>query len=118
LFEDVLARDLVGLYHAGGPRPLSLYNIAQIINRVGGYDPRHLMGCPRQAAGPIPPRAGNVSMDSSKLVRALGYQPFHPWPCDDELVPSHPEWHFDRPAGWPGSRRFLAEVLYRNPRRT
>jgi dTDP-4-dehydrorhamnose reductase len=117
LFEAVLARDLVGLYHAGGPRPLSLYNIAQIINRVGGYDPRHLMGCPRKAAGPIPPRAGNVSMDSSKLVRALGYEPFHPWPYDETLVPSHPEWHFDRPADWRGSRRFLAEVLYRNPLR-
>ena len=40
LCETVLASDLAGLYHAGGPRPLSLYKIAQIINRVGGYDPR------------------------------------------------------------------------------
>ena len=39
--------DLTGLYHAGGPRRLSLYQIAQIINRVGGYDPTLLMGCPR-----------------------------------------------------------------------
>ena len=66
LCETVLAGDLRGLYHAGGPRPLSLYQIAQIINRVGGYDPAHLMGCPRHAAGPIPPRAGNVSMDSTQ----------------------------------------------------
>ena len=71
LLETVLANRLSGLYHAGGPRPLSLYNIAQIINRVGGYDPRHLMGCPRGAAGPIPPRAGNVALDSSKLARRL-----------------------------------------------
>ena len=117
LYETVLAGDLAGLFHAGGPRPLSLFNIAQIVNRVGGYDPKHLMGCPRKAAGPIPPRAGDVSMDSSKLVRALGYQPFHCWPYDDELVPTHAEWHFERPADWPGSSRWLAEVLYRNPLR-
>jgi dTDP-4-dehydrorhamnose reductase len=117
LCETMLAGDLAGLYHAGGPRPLSLYEIAQIVNRVGGYDPRHLMGCPRVAAGPIPPRAGNVSMDSSKLARALGYEPFHAWPYDDSLVPTGPDWHYDRPADRPGSRALLAEVLYRNPLR-
>ena len=47
LCEAVLGSDLAGLYHAGGPRRLSLYNIAQIINRVGGYDPKLLIGCPR-----------------------------------------------------------------------
>jgi dTDP-4-dehydrorhamnose reductase len=117
LCETMLAGDLAGLYHAGGPRPLSLYQIAQIVNRVGGYDPRHLVGCPRIDAGPIPPRAGNVSMDSRKLAGALGYQPFHAWPYDDALVPTDRQWHFHRPAGEPGSRAWLAEVLYRNPLR-
>jgi dTDP-4-dehydrorhamnose reductase len=117
LCAAVLASELSGLYHAGGPRPLSLYNIAQIVNRVGGYDPRHLMGCPRRDAGPIPPRAGNVSLDSSKLVRALGYQPFDCWPSDDALVPTHPQWHFERAADQPGSPQWLAQVLYRNPLR-
>ncbi len=117
LCETVIAGDLAGLYHAGGPRPLSLYNIAQTINRVGGYDPRHLIGCPRRAAGPIPPRAGNVSMDSTKLASALGYQPFHGWPYDESLVPTHPEWHFERSTDEPGSAAWLAEVLYRNPLR-
>jgi dTDP-4-dehydrorhamnose reductase len=117
LCETVLARDLAGLYHAGGPRPLSLFEIAQIINRVGGYDPAHLMGCPRIDAGPIPPRAGNVSMDSSKLARALGYPPFHAWPYDQSLVPTDRRWHFQRTADRPGSRRWLSEVLYRNPLR-
>ncbi len=115
LCEAVLGSNLAGLYHAGGPRPLSLYRIAQIINRVGGYDPRHLMGCPRRAAGPMPPRAGNVALDSSKLARALGYQPFHAWPYDGALVPTHDRWHFERAADRPGSRAWLAEVLYRNP---
>jgi dTDP-4-dehydrorhamnose reductase len=117
LCETVLAGDLCGLYHAGGPRSLSLYQIAQIINRVGGYRPEDLMGCPRRDAGPIPPRAGNVSLDSSKIARALGHEPFHAWPYDDALVPTDPLWHYRRSADQSGSREWLAEVLYRNPLR-
>ena len=49
------------------PESLSLYEIAQIVSVVGGYDPSLLHGCPRIDAGPMPPRAGNVTMDSSKL---------------------------------------------------
>lgn len=117
LCEDVLASDVAGLYHAGGPRSLSLYEIAQIVNRVGGYDPRHLHGCPRIQAGPVPPRAGNVSMDSSRLAAAVGYQPFHPWPYDERFVPTHRDWHFERSDDWLGSPELLAQVLYRNPQR-
>src|SRR6185503_2025975 len=48
LLANVLARhDMTGLYHAGGPRRLSLFEIAQIVNRIGGYDPHLLHGCPR-----------------------------------------------------------------------
>ncbi len=114
LFERLLASDLTGLYHAGGPRRLSLYEIAQVINRVGGYDPNLLMGCLRHAAGPIPPRAGNVAMDSSKLTAALGGEPFTAWPHDEALVPTHAEWHHER-GPERGSPTLLAEVLYRNP---
>jgi dTDP-4-dehydrorhamnose reductase len=117
LYERVLANDLCGLYHAGGPQPLSLYQIAQIVNRVGGYDPRLLMGCPRREAGPIPPRAGNVTMNSRALSEALDDDgPLDPWPHDPALVPTHLDWHFDR-NGTPGSRELLARILYRNPRR-
>ena len=115
LLEDVLARpEITGLFHAGGPRRLSLFEIAQIVSRIGGYDPRLLHGCPRIAAGPMPPRAGDVSLDSTRLTRALGYDPFDPWPLDDEHVPSHRAWHFEGPRGSPA---LLAEVLYRNPSR-
>lgn len=117
LCERVLASDLTGLYHAGGPRPLSLFQIAQIVNRVGGYAPQHLLGCLRMEAGPMPPRAGNVAMDSSKLALALGHQPFHAWPFDESLVPTHNAWHFERSTDLPGSQRLLSEVLYRNPLR-
>jgi dTDP-4-dehydrorhamnose reductase len=115
LYERVLASDLAGLYHAGGPRALSLYEIAQVVNRVGGYDPNLLMGCPRREAGPIPPRAGNVTMNSQSLAQALGGEPLHAWPYDPALVPTHTRWHYER-NGEPGSRELLKRVLYRNPR--
>lgn len=117
LYERVLASDLRGLYHAGGPQPMSLYEIAQVVNRVGGYDPSLLMGCPRMSAGPIPPRAGNVTMDSSALAAALGdEEPLDAWPYDNHFVPTHREWHYERD-GAAGSRELLARVLYCNPRR-
>jgi dTDP-4-dehydrorhamnose reductase len=118
LYERVLASDIAGLYHAGGPRPLSLYQIAQIVNRVGGYDPKLLMGCPRLDAGPIPPRAGDVTMDSRALAEALGDDaPLDPWPHHTEFVPTGPDWHHHR-NGTPGSPELLKRVLYTNPRRS
>ncbi len=117
LLERCLAdRSLQGLYHAGGPRRLSLYEIAQIVNRVGGYRPQDLMGCMRHEAGPLPPRAGDVSMNSEKLSQQLGYEPFDAWPLPPEFVPTHREWHAERPASERGSPELLAEILYRNPR--
>jgi dTDP-4-dehydrorhamnose reductase len=115
LLEVMLNNELGGLFHAGGPRRLSLFEIAQVVNRVGGYDPRHLMGCLRHEAGPIPPRAGNVTMDSGKLIRALGYNPLAPWPYDERWVPTHRDWHCERPPAEPGSPQLLAATLYRNP---
>ncbi len=117
VYHRVLASNLAGLFHSGGSRQLSLYEIAQVVNRVGGYDPKLLMGCPRIEAGPMPPRAGNVTMDSSALATALGDSPFDPWPLDEALVPTHPDWHYER-EDLKGSPELLAEVLYRNPRRS
>jgi dTDP-4-dehydrorhamnose reductase len=117
LYERVLASDMTGVYHAGGARALSLYEIAQVINRVGGYDASLLIGCPRIEAGPIPPRAGNVTMDSTALAEALGDDPLDPWPNDSALVPTDRGWHRER-SGFVGSRELLARVLYRNPRRS
>jgi dTDP-4-dehydrorhamnose reductase len=116
-FEAVLQRDLSGLYHAGAPRQLSLYQIGQVINRLGGYEADCLMGRPRAEAGPIPPRAGNVTLHSGKLGTALGYESFDPWPLWDEHVPTHHDWHRERPADEPGSAEYLMEVLARNPGR-
>ena len=116
VLHRVIASDLKGLYHASAPRRLSLFEIAQVVNRIGGYDPRCLNGHPRIQAGPVPPRAGNVSMDSGKLYEFFGGCPFDPWPHDDALTPTHQHWHWERPASERGSIEWLEEVLYRNPR--
>ena len=71
VIEEMFARRLSGLFHAGGSQKWSLFQIAQIVNRVGGYSPEFLQGCPRIDAGPMPPRAGNVTMDSTKLSKTL-----------------------------------------------
>lgn len=96
VFEKLLASNASGIYHAGGPRANTLYQIAQVVNRVGGYDPHLLKGCPRHEAGPIPPRAGNCSMRDDKLKSLLGPGHFRPWPLEETLWPATREWHFDR----------------------
>ena len=111
--EEVMCSELHGLFHAGGPRKLSLFQIAQIVNRVGGYDPDLLQGCPRIDAGPIPPRAGNVTMVSQKLIEALGRKPFQPWPLDPHLVPHDLDWHYQR--GEAGSLEMIRKYLYKRP---
>jgi dTDP-4-dehydrorhamnose reductase len=117
VFARFLAVHRAGVFHCGGPRAITLYQIAQVVNRVGGYDPRLLKGCPRIEAGPVPPRAGNVSMDSGKLIAALGGRPFRPWPLGDDLFPTDREWHYRRSADQPGSPALLAARLYRYPER-
>ncbi len=114
LFQKLLTRPFHGTYHAGGPRQLSLYEIAQIVNFVGGFDPKLLQGCPRIEAGPMPPRAGNVTLDSSKLVEVLGYQPLDAWPIDPKLVPSGRDWHSTRSDDFRGSIENIYRLLYQN----
>jgi dTDP-4-dehydrorhamnose reductase len=115
VFEHFLANDQEGLFHLGGPRGITLYQIAQVINRVGGYDPHLLRGCPRRDAGPMPPRAGDVRMDSSKLLDLLGLTPFQPWPAGDDLLPTGRLWHYVRPPSEQGGLERLAARLYRYP---
>lgn len=116
VIDDMLGRTTSGIFHAGGPRRLSLYQIAQIINRVGDYNPKNLMGCMRLEAGPMPPRAGDVTMDSTKLADELGYDPFDPWPYHDCWMPTHHDWHHERPAEELRGPEQILELLYRNPR--
>lgn len=93
MFQSILGRDLPGVFHAGGSRRLSLYEIAQIVNVVGGYDSELLIGCPRIDAGPMPPRAGDVTMDSAKIASHFAAPPMLGWPADERLVPTDRDWH-------------------------
>ena len=95
---------------------MSLYQIAQVVNRVGGYNPENLQGCPRIEAGPMPPRAGNVTLDTTKLCEALGYQPFAPWPFSEDWFPTSRQWHYERTEmDDEFGAEFLAKVLYCRP---
>lgn len=114
--DELLRSNCSGILHLGGTRRLSLNEIAQIVNRVGGYDPELLRGCYRIEAGPIPPRAGNVTMESSKVASLLKRAPFAPWPYFDELVPSDREWHYRRP-DFAGSPELIKRLLYERPQR-
>lgn len=112
VFERFLAGNESGIYHLGGPEPRTLFEIAQVVNRVGGYAPDLLHGCLRVLAGPVPPRAGDVSMSSAKLIQLLGCNPFRPWPADSSLTPIDRHWHRRRAAGEQGSRQQIIDKLY------
>ncbi len=114
VFERFLLGDEAGIWHLGAPRANTLYQIAQVVNRVGDNDPHLLKGCPRLEAGPMPPRAGNVSMNSDKLLRLLGAQPFRPWPLGDDLLPTNRAWHFERPNDELRSVQQIGARLYRH----
>ena len=113
VFEKLLGSVASGVYHCGSPAPMTLYQIAQVINRVGGYRPELLKGCPRIEAGPMPPRAGDVSMNSGKLLAELGERPFQPWPLGDDLMPTDRQWHFERLAPEERSVEQVGKRLYR-----
>ena len=72
LYETVLAGGLQGIFHAGGPRRLTLYQIGQVNQSRRRLRSELLLGSPRHEAGPMPPRAGDVCMDCSKLIGAPG----------------------------------------------
>ncbi len=99
-----------GIWHVGGPRPLSLYRIAQALNRLGNYPAELLMGCPRAAAGPMPPRAGDVSMNTDKLTALLPKGTVRPWPALEEHLPADDEWHARRGEPFPAGS--IARHLY------
>ena len=114
VIEEVFCGDSSGIFHAGGPRKLSLFEIAQIVNKVGGYNPDLLMGCPRIDAGPIPPRAGDVTMDSAALSKQLKRPPFLPWPLDPQIVPNSRDWHYERDKSRGSIERIRNQLYFRS----
>ena len=108
-------KHISGIYHFGSHRHLSLYQIGQIVNKVGGYAPHLLKGCLRKEAGPMPPRAGNVTMNNKKLIQALGIDHFRKWPYLEHHVPDGKDWHYHRPKHMTFHPEQIHNCLYRIP---
>ena len=116
VFQEFLANDFAGILNCGGRRQVSLNQMAQIVNRTGGFDPELLFGMLIEESCPVPPRVRNCSLDSSKLTEVLGYEPFTPWPGNPEHMPDSRDWHFKRRDGEPGSIPYMNRVLGFSPR--
>ena len=71
VFERILTRNLTGLYHLGGVRPWSLYEIGQHVLKRGRMPSELLFGRFRKDEKNGPPRIGNVALNSTKLAEAL-----------------------------------------------
>lgn len=116
VYRWFLASDYVGVLNCGGPRQVSLYEMAQIINWTGGFTRDLLYGQYAEEYCPVPPRVSNCGMDSSKLASVLGFVPFSPWPDFSVFWPTDREWHLRRPDSFRGSTPFMNRVLCFAPR--
>ena len=115
VFREFLCNDFSGVVNCGGARQVSLYQMAQIINRTGGFAPELLYGMRIEESCPVPPRVRNCSLDSSKLAEILGYSPFTPWPGDRNHLPDSRRWHYNRRPNEPGSTPYMNRVLCFSP---
>lgn len=118
VFQEFLANDFAGILNCGGPRQVSLYQMAQIINRSGGFDGDLLFGMYAEEYCPVPPRVRNCALDSSKLTEFLGYEPFSPWPKYLDETSDDRKWHLNERRGTdePGSIPYMNRVLSFSPR--
>ena len=72
--KEVIRTGLTGLYHFGGPVPVSLYGAGMYVLKQGGYEPGLLNGISRFEEKNGPPRIGNVALDSSRLAALLNFE--------------------------------------------
>jgi dTDP-4-dehydrorhamnose reductase len=68
---ELFSRNVIGLFHLGGPTPVSLYEIGKKILVKGKYDKAALKKWSRADDIHGPPRIGNVHLDSSKVETLL-----------------------------------------------
>ena len=64
---SALIFDLKGLFHFGGDKTWSLYDIGKYVLEKGGYSSSLLKGRMRRHEQNGPPRVGNVSLNSNRL---------------------------------------------------
>jgi dTDP-4-dehydrorhamnose reductase len=75
---SLLSLEVEGLFHVGGPLPVSLYEIGERILQRGNYRRDALRKCSRKDDINGPPRIGNVHLNSAKAERVLG-RPLKAW---------------------------------------
>jgi dTDP-4-dehydrorhamnose reductase len=68
----LLIGEVTGLFHCGGDRPRSLYDVGKSIIDNGGYSPDLLKAISRFEEKDGPPRIGNVALNSQKIKALLG----------------------------------------------
>jgi dTDP-4-dehydrorhamnose reductase len=75
---SLLCLEAEGLFHIGGPRPVSLYEIGERILKRGRYRQEALIRWSRADDVKGPPGIGNVHLNSRKVERLLG-RPIRQW---------------------------------------
>lgn len=70
--ELCIRQSIYGLFHLGGPKRHSLYDVGRWVLEKGGYNKALLKTISRTEEIGGPPRMGDVSLDSSKLTGATG----------------------------------------------
>lgn len=73
--ERLMQANCQGIVNLGSTYKISLYNIGARLVAARGYAPHLLEGKWRIEFPPSPPRMGDVSLDSRKAYRILGWQP-------------------------------------------
>jgi dTDP-4-dehydrorhamnose reductase len=70
--ERCIRENIQGLFHLGGPKRHSLFEIGEWVLKNRGYTPSLLKTISRTEEIDGPPRMGDVSLNSSKLLEVLG----------------------------------------------
>ena len=69
---ELFFREVEDVFHVGGPRPVSLYEIGERILKRGNYKKEALKKWSRVDDVNGPPRIGNVHLNSGKVEQLLG----------------------------------------------
>jgi dTDP-4-dehydrorhamnose reductase len=71
----LLRRGGSGIYHLGGPERLSRYELGARVARILGLDESHIVASRQAEQRAAEPRPKDVSLDSGRARRELGWQP-------------------------------------------
>ena len=80
MITELFLKEVQGIFHVGGPEPVSLYQMGQVISEYSpAYDKNLLKGRFTREEKNGPPRVINIHMDSSKTYQTLGWKA-RKWP--------------------------------------